>query len=223
MDVEEVLQKLASLGNETRRQMYIKKGTGENTYGVLMGDLRKLASKIGKNHHLGMELWRTGSVDARLLSCMILDPNELSEATARTMAQELDYPDLVYKFTREILYQCDFAQELQQEWVDDPKEYLGQAGWQLLAKSIEDHRLSSGEIDKLLILIHNRLPKATGETQWAMNHAFCQIGINYEDYTDKCLELGAEMGVYREMKVAKGCTSAYAPDWIRAVVKKKKG
>jgi len=44
------------LGNEKRKQMYIKNGAGENTYGVLLGELRKLANQFGTNHELAFEL-----------------------------------------------------------------------------------------------------------------------------------------------------------------------
>ena len=49
-----------------------------------------------------------------------------------------------------------------------------------------------------------------------MNHALCEIGIRYPQFTERCITLGETLGVYRDLKVSKGCTSAYAPNWIAA-------
>ena len=46
MTKNEILAILYDLGNEKRKQMYIKNGAGENTYGVLLGELRKLELPI---------------------------------------------------------------------------------------------------------------------------------------------------------------------------------
>jgi len=55
-----------------------------------------------------------------------------------------------------------------------------------------------------------------------MNHALCEIGIRYPQFTERCITLGETLGVYRDLKVSKGCTSAYAPNWIAAGKKKRK-
>ncbi|MDQ7093532.1 hypothetical protein REC12_08020 [Desulfosporosinus sp. PR] len=47
------------------------------------------------------------------------------------------------------------------------------------------------------------------------------IGIHYPQFTERCITLGETLGVYRDWKVAKGCTSAYSPNRIAAGIKKK--
>lgn len=37
-----------------------------------------------------------------------------------------------------------------------------------------------------------------------------------------CLALGEKLGVYKDVKVSKGCTSPYALDWIAAGIRKRK-
>mgnify|MGYP003792344457 CR=1 FL=1 len=37
---------------------------GENTYGVLLGELRKIVKQIGKNHELDLELWKCGNTES---------------------------------------------------------------------------------------------------------------------------------------------------------------
>jgi len=59
MTKNEILAILCDLGNEKRKQLYVKNGAGENTYGVLLGELRKLAHQLGTNHELALELWQS--------------------------------------------------------------------------------------------------------------------------------------------------------------------
>ena len=40
-----------------------------------LGDLRKIAKDIKKDHELAMELWSTGQFFARLLAILIMDKN----------------------------------------------------------------------------------------------------------------------------------------------------
>jgi 3-methyladenine DNA glycosylase AlkD len=41
---------------------------GDNQFGVLLGDIRKLAAKITTSHQLAIALWDTGNIDAQLLA-----------------------------------------------------------------------------------------------------------------------------------------------------------
>lgn len=45
-----------------------------------MGDLRKIAKEIKKDHKLSMELWSSGGFMPRLLSCLIMDKKALTQS-----------------------------------------------------------------------------------------------------------------------------------------------
>ena len=57
--------------------------------------------------------------------------------------------------------------------------------------------------------------------QEAMNRALCEIGIRYPEWTARCVSIGEALGVYRDPKAPKGCTSSYAPSWIAVGIKKR--
>lgn len=44
-----------------------------------LGDLRKIASEIKKDHKLALELWSTGQFLSRLLSILIMEKKQLSQ------------------------------------------------------------------------------------------------------------------------------------------------
>ncbi|WP_300382803.1 DNA alkylation repair protein [Clostridium sp.] len=222
MRENEILATLQDLGNEKRKQMYIKNGSGENTYGVLLGELRKLAKKLGKNHELGVELWHSGNTDARWLACMMMDSEKLSLDEARSMVSELTCFDIIDKFIGEVLCNSKYIDVLAKEWATSIKDNLGRAGWKLIVHKISSGKLTNADIEEILSTIEIELQTATPGKQWAMNYALCQIGIEYPEFTEGCITLGETLGVYKDLKVAKGCTSAYAPSWIPVGVAKRK-
>ena len=79
MKLNEALEKLKSLGNERMRTLNIRQGVGDNQYGVKLGDIRKLATTIKKDHALAM-LQRRGRVAYRMLKRQFnLDDDALEE------------------------------------------------------------------------------------------------------------------------------------------------
>lgn len=222
MTKNEMLATLQDLGNEKRKQMYIKNGASENTYGVLLGELRKLAKQLGRDHELALELWKTGNTDAQWLSCMMLDAKKMTLDEVRSMTSSLTYADMIDKFINEVVCNHDDAKLLSEEWSASNNDYLGRAGWDLIVKRIAEGKYANAELEKLLLTIEAELQNVTPNTQWAMNYALCKIGINYPAFTNRCIDLGETLGVYKDLKVPKGCTSAYAPIWISTVVKKSK-
>ena len=222
MTKNEILEKLSDLGNEKRKQMYIKNGADSNTYGVLLGELRKLAKQLGTNHQLALELWQSGNTDARWLACMLFQAKELTIDEIKSMVSQLTYPALIDKFIGEVIFKHKDADILAKDWSVSEKDNLGRAGWELIAQLISEKKPDHEELEEILTTVTRELQTATSGKQWAMNHALCEMGICYPEFTERCIKLGEALGVYKDLKVAKGCTSAYAPNWINAVVNKRK-
>lgn len=85
----------------------------------------------------------------------------------------------------------------------------------MIVHKVSQGKLSDTALEEILTTIEDQLHTVTlGKKQWAMNHALCEIGIRYPQLTERCIILGETLGVYRDLKVPKGCTSAYAPSWI---------
>lgn len=223
MTKDEILTILSGLGDQKRKQMYIKNGADENTYGVLLRELRKLAKQLGKNHALAVELWQSGNTEAQWLACMLYDVKKLTLDEIRNMVSQLTYTDIIDKFVGEVVSKHEFADILAEEWLVPAEDSLGRAGWNLIVHKISGGKLANETLEELLTTIETELQTAPPGKQWAMNHALCTIGINYPQFTERCIALGEALGVYRDLKVSKGCTSAYAPNWIAAGIRKRQG
>lgn len=78
MTFDEVMSKLAGLGNEGVRRQNAKRGAEGNYFGVKTGDLRSLAKSIKANPELARELWKGENIDAMLLATLLMKPKQLS-------------------------------------------------------------------------------------------------------------------------------------------------
>lgn len=118
MMLPQVMTQLKSQGDERVRQHYVREGAGDNVFGVLLGKSCGLAATLGMNHGLGLELWKTGNHEARILACMLLKPAALTEQEARGFLEPLSSPTLADELVGRELVHAPVALRLQERWVD---------------------------------------------------------------------------------------------------------
>jgi 3-methyladenine DNA glycosylase AlkD len=222
MDVSAVMEQLAALGNEARKKHMAKRGAGENLFGVPLGSLRAQAEKLGRDHELALSLWETGNTDAMMLSAMMLDPLKLEKERAERMVERVKYIDLLDELVFDAIAEAPYASELREAWIDSEDDVMGRVGWSLVVSDILGKKFKPEALSRYVNLVEQGLRDAPTLKQESMNRALCEIGIRYEAFTDRCLEIGERLGVYKDQKVPKGCTSAYAPNWIAAGIKRRK-
>ncbi len=219
----EVMHTLQGLGNESRRKHNIKSGAGENQFGVLMGPMRALGKKIGTDHGLAMELWESGNTDAMLLSCMVMDPAQLTASQAESMVKPITYTVLLDEFTLGPLCESPAEEELLFRWMPSLEASLGRAGWNLLIARIMAGKKLPFSIEDILSLLDSGLMAAPKLKQESMNRCLCEIGIRMREYTDRCIKIGEKYGPLDDRPIPKGCTSSYAPEWIAAGIRLREG
>jgi 3-methyladenine DNA glycosylase AlkD len=62
----------------------------ERAFGVAMRDVQALAKRIGKNHELALQLWKTGWYEARLLAIYVDDPESLTVKQMDAWTRDFD-------------------------------------------------------------------------------------------------------------------------------------
>jgi 3-methyladenine DNA glycosylase AlkD len=219
MTLEETLAQLESLGNETVRARNSKNGAGDNQYGVQLGDIRKLAAKIKINHALGIQLWETGNIDARLLGILLIVPKNLSSAEMDQMVRSATFAQVADWLNAYVVSKHPDKETLRQGWMcaDDP--WAARAGWSLTSERIAR---SPGGLDlpALLDRIESEMKSAAPPVQWTMNFCLAGIGIHFPEHRERAIAIGEALGVYRDYPVSKGCTSPFAPVWIHEMVRR---
>ena len=219
MTVEETLKKLESLGYEQVRKHNLKYGAGSNQYGVKMGDIRALAKKIKTNHQLALALWETGNVDARFLSILIMQPQQLDNTEINRLVRSEKFTHVADWLYSYLIKNHADRETLRDEWMASNDPMAARAGWSLTAGRVT--RSPEGmDLSSLLDRIEKEMPLAAPEVQWTMNTTLAQIGIHHPQYRERAIAIGEQLGVYRDYPVSKGCTSPFAPIWINAIVNK---
>ncbi|WP_159648954.1 DNA alkylation repair protein [Erysipelothrix aquatica] len=223
MTYEETMEFLKTHASSSRRKSMIKQGAPETTLGVTLGPIRKLAKTIGMDHELSLQLWESDIVDAQLLAVMLMDPSQISVALALSMIDQATYEPLQDDLLFRTLVAIPDSEALKKELKEDARDAFGRAYWSMVVHEIgHDKTLKADRIAVILDTIEAGLVVASPQTQWMMNRALSEIGFRFADYTQRCITIGESLGVYRDMKVAPGCTSAYAPAWIEAVLSRKR-
>ena len=76
----DILKKLKSLSDPKAVEGMARFGINpENTYGVSIPNLRKMAKEIGVDHTLAQQLWASSIHEARILASMIDKPELVAE------------------------------------------------------------------------------------------------------------------------------------------------
>jgi 3-methyladenine DNA glycosylase AlkD len=217
MTLKETLAQLEALGNEKVRAQNRRNGAGDNQFGVKLGDIRKLAAKIKTNDALAKTLWETGNIDARLLAILLLNPKNLSGDELDRMVRSVGVANVADWLNAYVVRQHPDKETLRQKWMADDDPWAARSGWDLTSERI-GKKPEGLDLPALLDRIEAEMGKAAPAVQWTMNFCLAGIGIHFPKHRKRAIAIGEALGVYRDYPVSKGCTSPFAPIWIKEMV-----
>jgi 3-methyladenine DNA glycosylase AlkD len=193
-----------------------------------LGDLRNIAKEIKKDHQLAMELWSTGEFLPRQLAILIMDAKLLSQEVIDTLDA-----DIQQHYTEEKLQLIDWLMAnqlakdkktiaLMQSWENSDSALQRRTFWYYQGRLRWVGQTPPPNTEELLSSIESKIESEVPEVQWAMNFTAGQIGIFQPEYSDRCIALGEQTGLYKDEIVAKNCTPSYLPEFIAIQVAKLK-
>lgn len=192
-----------------------------------LGDLRKIAKEIKKDHELAMELWSTGEYLPRLLATLIMDKKLLTQEVLDLLDQDMQ----VHPFDeRNNLMDWLMANQLTKDkktiallesWGNSQSALQRRAFWYYQARLRWTGQTPPDNTEDLLSAIEANIAQEEPEVQWAMNFTAGWIGIYDEKYRERCITLGEKTGLYKDEIVSKGCTPNYLPEFIAIEVNKR--
>lgn len=191
-----------------------------------LGELKKLAREIKKDHELAMDLWASGDLYPRLLAVLILDRKLLTEEELSRLAEDLLTNEVDERVQiADWLLANQLAKDkkllvLLEGWEKESSPILRRLFWYHQARLRWTGKTPPGNSGELLNSLESGLATAEPEVQWAMNFAAGQIGIREPEHRARCVELGERVGLYRDQPVSRGCTPNFLPEFIRMEVSK---
>ena len=219
MTLKETLEALEALSDENIKAHNAKNGIGDKQYGVKLGDLRKVAKKTKTDHELALQLWETDNFDARMLAMLIIKPKELTADELDTMVRSVKHARLADWINAYVVKVHPDNEKLRLKWMQDKHPMAARAGWDLTAQRVAKDP-ETVDIPALLDRIEKEMATAAPDAQWTMNFTLAGIGINHPEYRQRAIDIGEKLGVYRDYPVSKGCTSPFAPIWIKEMVRR---
>lgn len=178
-------------------------------YGVSYANLNKLKKRIKSDHALALELWESGNHDARILATMIADPAAVTDAKLESWVRDLDNYVITDAFSS-LVSQTGLARRKSEQWRASPQEWVGRAGWNLVARlAIKEKPLEDAYFEKLLDIIRDEIHLRKNRVRDAMNSALIAIGIRNAELREKAFRVAAAIG---KIEVDHGETSCRTPD-----------
>jgi len=195
MDVQDALLELEAAGTERNRAISLRRGAGENQYGVAFKGLKAMAKQIGRDHRLALSLWATGNVDARLLACLVVDPARLSDDDLDAWMDDIAYYALVDEFVADVASQAPGLRARMERWIKSARDWTAQAGWDLVGVlAAGDPNLRDEFFLDLLEKIEREIEHAANRTRHAMNGALIAIALRNEGLREEALEVARQIG-----------------------------
>jgi len=196
--------------------------------GTKLGDLRKIAKEIKKDHALAMELWSTGNYFSRQLAILIMDKKLLSQEVINQLDKDIGEHSFE---ERNHLADWLMANQLTKDkkiisliasWEESTSPMQRRIFWYYQARLRWMGQTPPDNTDTLLASIEEKIMNEAPEVQWAMNFTAGWIGVYDETRRTKCIKLGEKTGLYKDEVVPRGCTPSYLPAFITVEVNKRK-
>ena len=173
-----ILKRLKSLSNPDAVMGMARFGINpENTYGISIPDLRKMAKEIGRDHPLAQELWSSGIHEARILAGMIDDHKMVTEEQMESWVKDFDYWDVCDQCCMNLFEETKSAYQKCVEWSSREEEFVKRAGFVLMARlAVSDKSAKDEMFLKFLPVIEREAIDNRNFVKKAVNWALRQIG-----------------------------------------------
>lgn len=178
MNKNEVVQELtrhgdpANIAGMARFAIRAKK-----VLGVSAPVMRALARKIGKDHKLAGQLWRTGIHEARFVASLVDVPAEVTERQMESWAAEFDNWAVCDSVCGNLFDKTQWAYEKALAWSRRPEEFVKRAGFAMMAcLAVHDKKSADRRFVPFFAVIKRASTDERNFVRKAVNWALRQIG-----------------------------------------------
>jgi 3-methyladenine DNA glycosylase AlkD len=176
LQYNEIIQRLESLSDPEAVKGMARFGINpENTYGVSIPNLRRIAKEAGKDHVLAQELWASGIHEAKILASMVDEPKAVTEEQLEAWVKGFDSWDVCDQVCMNLFDRVPLAWQKVGDWSQREEEFAKRAAYTLIA-CLAWHDKEAGD-EKFVALLPVIVKGATDErnfvkkaVNWALRH-----------------------------------------------------
>ena len=149
----------------------------DNAFGVSVGTLRKEAKRIGRDHDLAEGLWQAGYYEARMLACMIDEPEKVTPAQMDRWCRDFDNWAIVDTVCFHLFDKTPHAFAKVAKWAREKQEFQKRAAFALLwGLTVHDKQSGDEPFLKGLKLIEGAATDERNFVKKAVNMALRATG-----------------------------------------------
>ncbi|MEO7994894.1 MAG: DNA alkylation repair protein [bacterium] len=215
MNCTEVLAWLAERGNPQTVKTLARHGITDPANGNTYPDIDKLSKKLGTDHALALELWKSGVHEARVIATRIAEPESLTKAQIVAWQKSISDHAVGDVFAGLIARRAD-ALGFARDWIDSPDERKSSNGWSILTYLARTERLPKETAAPLIGRIATNIHGAKNRTRYAMNNTLISIGGYIPALRPEALRAAKAIG---KVIVDHGETGCKTPDATAYIAK----
>lgn len=191
-DVIKELKKLSSAKSRASQEYFGV--TGVQNVGLTVPQMRLVAKKIGANHSLALELWKTNIHEAKHIATMIADSKQLTEKLMEQWIKDFNSWDIVDGCCSSLFRKHPLAFEKAVEWCERKKEFAKRAGFTMMAQlAVHDKKAADKLYEQFLPIIMKHSYDERNFVRKAVNWALRQIGKRNERLCKKAIVTAKEI------------------------------
>jgi 3-methyladenine DNA glycosylase AlkD len=133
-EAEAVVESLRRLATKANREGLARYAIpSDKAFGVKVGDIQKVAKKIGRNHELAAALWDAGWYEARMLATFVDEPGRVTLAQMDRWAKDFDSWAICDTVCFHLFDRTPHAFRKVEQWARRREEFVKRAAFALLA------------------------------------------------------------------------------------------
>jgi 3-methyladenine DNA glycosylase AlkD len=166
----------------------------KNTLGISIPFLRSLAKKIGKDHKLVAQLWKSKIHEARMLAGFIDDPKLVTPKQMESWAKDFDSWDICDQVCSNLFDKTPYAYQKARQWTKSKKEFVRRAGFVMMAcLAVHDKSAPDKKLLQFFPLIEKYATDERNFVKKAVNWALRQIGKRHPTLRKPAISLARKL------------------------------
>ena len=219
--VDGIMRQLAALGSEQTRKTFARHGIDADTFGVKVGDLKKVAKTIKGEQSLAEQLFASGTYDAMYLAGMVADGGQMSRSMLGSWARGAKWPAIASTAVAWVTTESRWADALATSWIraKRQRELLATAGWTTLSGIVAtraDEDLDLTRLQGLLDEVRETIHAAPNRVRSVMNAFIISVGCYVVPLSAAALKAAEAIG---PVEVDMGDTACQVPAAVAAINK----
>lgn len=165
----------------------------DNTLGISIYDLRKIAKGIKKSHALALRLWDSGIHEARILASFVDIPDNVTEEQLEKWVSGFDSWDVVDQVS-DLIWRTPFVIHKVHEWSKREEEFVKRTAFSLIAElAWHDKGMMDADFEQFFPVITAAATDERNFVKKAVNWALRNIGKRNKQLNRRALEVAEEI------------------------------